>query len=214
MTVPLVILAALSLWFWYSPSPIGEGWFHDLVQEPAPLAAAAQATHGGAQAGHGAHDEANHTAHYLAMALSILVAACGILIAYRTYYNRREEMIAKESSWLERRGLFRTLNGKWYFDELYDATAIRAVLTLRLVLDWFDEWIVDGLVNASAAITRGISRFEGAFDNWIVDGAVNGVAGVITRAGASLRQVQTGRLQSYVVMVLVGILVIMVIRMV
>ena len=88
------------------------------------------------------------------------------------------------------------------------------MLTVRLALDWFDKWVVDGLVNASAAITRGISRFEGAFDSWIVDGAVDGVASVVTRAGSSLRQIQTGRIQSYVVMALVGILVIMVIRMV
>lgn len=110
--------------------------------------------------------------------------------------------------------MWRTLKNKWYFDEFYDATVIRATLAVSSALNWFDMWVVDGLVNALAAITRGISFLEGLFDNWVVDGAINGVAWVITWTGAKLRRVQTGRLQSYVIFVLAGILVLMILRMI
>ena len=108
--------------------------------------------------------------------------------------------------------MFRALHNKWYFDEIYDATVIRATLGIRRALDWFDKWVIDGLVNGAAMVTRGISFLEGLFDNWVVDGAVNLVGRIITRAGAGLRRVQTGRLQTYVVLVMAGILAIMVIR--
>ena len=123
-------------------------------------------------------------------------------------------MISQEATQLEKSKMFRTLNNKLYFDEFYDATVIRATLALRMALNWFDMWVVDGLVNASAAITRGISFLEGRFDDWVVDGAVNGLGNLILWAGARLRGIQTGRLQTYVVLVLAAILVLMVIQMI
>jgi len=69
-------------------------------------------------------------------------------------------------------------------------------------------------VNFAATFTRGISYVEGLFDTYVVDGLVNGVASVIVRSGASLRRIQTGRLQTYIVLVMAGILVLMLIRMI
>ncbi len=223
MTVPLVILAVLSLWFWFSPNPFGEGWFHQLVQKPE--SAAVEALAGPVEplevaedaavlAAGGAHADAAHRAHYPAMVLSIVIAVTGILLAYRRYYDRRAETIAWEADLIRRSALLRALHNKWYFDELYEATAIRAVLAVRMALNWFDTWVIDGLVNGSATVTRAVSVFEGLFDSRVVDGAVDGVGAVITRAGANVRRIQTGRLQTYVVLVLVGVLVIMVIRMI
>ena len=159
------------------------------------------------------HDPA-HQAHYPAMVLSLIVAGLGIFIAYKKYYNRRAEMIDHEAAQLEGSALFRALNNKWYFDEFYEATFIRLVLTGRMALYWFDSRIVDGIVNASASVTRGISFVEGLFDNYVVDGLVNGVANLVTRSGASLRRVQTGRLQTYIVLVMAGILVLMLSQMI
>ena len=206
MTVPLVVLSGLSLWFWFSPNPAGEGWFHHLVQKPASAALAGAHS----AAAHGAHG--SHAAHYLAMALSIAVAGLGIYIAYKRFYNRRAEMIAHEERLLAESWLFRALNRKWYFDEIYEATFLRLLAGLRMSLNWFDANVVDGLVNASAMVTRGISYIGGLFDKWGVDGLVNGVAGVVTWAGGRLRLVQTGRLQTYVVLVMAGILALMIIR--
>jgi NADH-quinone oxidoreductase subunit L len=72
--------------------------------------------------------------------------------------------------------------------------------------------VVDGLVNASARVTRGVSYVHGMFDNLVVDGLVDGVAGAITWAGGRLRLLQTGRLQTYVVLMMAGILVLMIVR--
>jgi NADH-quinone oxidoreductase subunit L len=46
------------------------------------------------------------------------------------------------------------------------------------------------------------------FDVWIVDGAVNGVAALVRLVGRGLRQIQTGLVRSYVVMIFLGALVV------
>ena len=121
MTVPLIVLATLSLWFWYSPNPIGEGWFHTLIQEPQSIAMMGESDSVGqiqtvAGTSHGeAHTDSAHRAHYPAMALSILIAGGGIYLAYRRYYGRQAEMMAWEEAEIGRNRLFRALHNKWYF---------------------------------------------------------------------------------------------------
>ncbi len=218
MTIPLIVLAVLSFWIFYAWNPLGgEGWFQHLVKRPEAglLAGRGEALPVGPDAevyAAGSDSDAAHAAHYPAMVLSLLVAGAGIYTAYRKYYNRREEMIALEANLLQSGGIFRILNRKWYFDELYEASFVRAVMVGRTVLNWFDAHIVDGLVNLSATLTRGISFVDRLFDEWVVDGLVNAVAGIIRWAGSGLRRIQTGRLQTYVVLVMGGILALMVIR--
>ena len=47
----------------------------------------------------------------------------------------------------------------------------------------------------------------GGFDHYVVDGLVNGVAGLSGFFGILLRKVQTGKVQTYIVFVLVGVMV-------
>ena len=224
MTVPLIVLSSLSLWFFYSLNPFGEGWFHALVEEPVQVAQAdvhhatipeiLPETEGVALAATGEHHNPAHQAHYPAMALSILLAGSGIFLAYKRYFGRQKEMMAHEAKLLETSWLFRALHNKWYFDEMYEASFIRGTLVIRSALSWFDTWIIDGIVNLSAYFTRALAWLQGLFDRFVVDGLVNLVADTIIEAGGQLRRVQTGRIQTYVILLLAGIIVLMVARMV
>ena len=148
------------------------------------------------------------------MALSIILAFTGTFVAYKRYFNKRQEMMEYEAGLMERSWLFRALHNKWYFDEMYAASFLKGTMSLRMILAWFDTWIVDGIVNLSAYFTRALAWLHGLFDNKVVDGLVNLVADTIIEAGGQLRRVQTGRLQTYVVLALAGIVVLMVARMV
>lgn len=214
MTVPLIVLSTLSLWFFYSLNPIGTGWFYDLVKEPvqvAQVAALPEAmphTDGVALATGDAHDPA-HAAHVPAMILSILVAGSGIGFAYKRFYGKQKAVMEQEARLLETSWLFRAVYNKWYFDEMYEASFIRGTLVLRTALAWFDAWIIDGLVNLSAYMTRAIAWIQGKIDEKIVDGLVNLLANTIIEAGGALRRVQTGRIQTYVILLLAGIVILM-----
>ena len=62
-----------------------------------------------------------HDVHFTAMYLSLSIAGLGILLAFATYYWKKinAEAIAKALS-----PVHSFLVNKWYFDELYHATAV------------------------------------------------------------------------------------------
>lgn len=224
IVLPLVILSVLSVWFFYSPNPIDAsiGWFHHRVVQPESAVPAAyqwdfllQDHHAAATVEHTAHQEGHHYLnvlqeethhfHYMAMFLSLLIAGSGIALAFAIYQYK---LISADA--LEKR--FKKLHtfsyNKWYFDELYHATIIAFMLAVSKAMAWFDNYVVDGIVNLSAQFTRFAGYVTGIFDNVVVDGAVNLIASVTGYFGAGLRKMQTGRIQTYLVFALIGLLLI------
>jgi len=158
---------------------------------------------------HGTHHGANkfeeqmHAAHIPAMILSLIIAGLGIFISFLIYQFKifSADNIAKQMGKLYNGSLH-----KWYFDEIYQATAINGTVGIAKVSALFDNKIIDGIINLTAWFTRGFGYFIGHFDNIVIDGLVNLVANATAVFGAMFRKVQTGRVQSYVVMVLLGII--------
>ncbi len=201
MTVPLVILAALSLFFVFSFNPLdaSHGWVMQAVPRPesvVPDHLAAPSTE--------TFEEAHHHAHTTAMMLSLVVAGIGIGIAFLTYAAKKidAEKVAQSLA-----PVHRFLVNKWYFDELYGWFAVGGTLGLTRVLRWFDDTIIDGAVNGSGWLTKLTSTVSGWFDTWVVDGAVNAIAYISGFGGLLLRKVQTGKVQTYVVLAVFGVMV-------
>ena len=72
----------------------------------------------------------------------------------------------------------------------------------------FDSKVVDGGVNGSAWLTRLSSRITGGTDKYLVDGLVNAIAGFIVRLMSPIvRAVQTGFIQNYALVMVIGLLV-------
>src|SRR5262249_40484505 len=94
-------------------------------------------------------------------------------------------------------GLYDFLINKWYFDELYNAALVRPVLVLARLASNIDRFIIDGIINGSAALTELLSRLQGIFDHLAVDGVVNGLARGVYFVGDWSRSLQTGRLRNY-----------------
>jgi NADH-quinone oxidoreductase subunit L len=149
------------------------------------------------------YEEAEHHAHMPAMILSLIIAGCGILFSFMVYQFKifNADNMEKQFKWLHTFSY-----RKWYFDEIYQATFIGGTTGFAKLLGLFDNKIIDGLVNLSAIVTRGFSYFVGHFDNIIVDGLVNLVANVTSFFGAMVRKVQTGRVQTYIVFVIIGLM--------
>jgi len=133
------------------------------------------------------------------MILSIAIAGLGILLATVVYLWKR---ISAEE-WAERlKPVYSFLWNKWYFDELYGATVVAGTLMISRVSSWFDSKIIDGLVNGAGHMTVLGSRLSGWNDNKIIDGLVNAVADMIGWFGATLREVQAGKVQGYILLAL------------
>jgi hypothetical protein len=130
--------------------------------------------------------------------------------------------------------LFQIWRRKYYFDEVYgflfvqgthlvsrisfwfDRTVVDGAIngaawlarTLSVAFAWFDLNVVDGLVNVVGWFGRVFSALQGWIDLHIVDGLVNFVGLFTAWVGGLLRRLQTGKVQDYLMYVVLGVLVI------
>src|SRR5437867_3922215 len=138
------------------------------------------------------------------MLVSVLVAATGIGLAYLMYYRRR----LRPETFSEALGgaPYRVVFNKYYVDELYWLVFVGGGLLLCRLAGWFDAYIIDGIVDLSAAVVRGVARVTGLIDLYVVDGAVNAVADTTEFVGRRVRNVQTGAISAYLYVVVLGVL--------
>jgi NADH-quinone oxidoreductase subunit L len=155
------------------------------------------------------HD--NHALEFAFMALSIGVATLGWFAA-RLLYRDAAATEARMAAW---KAQFTTIHSlvfdKYRVDELYQRTFVRGFVVLCDAMSWFDAHIVDWLVNVMGVISRACAWISGAIDTYLVDGAVNGVAQGIIAGGQRVRRLQTGRINNYVLGVVVGIVILVLI---
>lgn len=201
MTIPLIVFASLSIWIFYSFNPFGaaSGWFYSVMERPLSVVPAAVQP-----VAADVFNKAVHDAHTFAMILSILIAGLGILFAFAVYHYRKidADNLSKATG-----PLYSLSYNKLYFDEMYDKSAIRGTLGLAKISAWFDNTIIDGIVNGSATLTRLWSNFSGRFDNVVIDGFVNLSAYFTGFIGLLLRKFQTGKVQTYIVFVIFSIII-------
>ncbi len=208
MTVPLVILAVLSVIGGVIPGfPPEAGWIHrflapSLAKAPAGGHAMDQGAHlMNAAAGGGGH---SGPAVVLLIILAIAVAVGGIALAWHMYVRDTE---APNRLYERFTGMYRLLLEKYYIDEIYQAAIVEPTYKLMRVLWTFDAKVVDGAVNGSSLITVISSRFSGVFDLRTVDGAVNGTASFIRFFSQVFKYLQSGMVQNYLFVMLLGIFV-------
>ncbi|WP_138429152.1 NADH-quinone oxidoreductase subunit L [Fodinibius saliphilus] len=201
MTIPLVVLATVSTFVFYSFNPFGaaDGWFYQTIERP--LSMVPEMLQPAAAV---VFNDAVHHIHGTAMVLSILFALGGIALAFGMYYWKK---IKPESLVEKAKAAYKFSFNGWYFDELYDRVFVSGLFLLTRISKWFDENIIDAIVNGSAWVTRGISNMSGLFDDNIVDGLVNATAASADRAGSMLSKIQTGKIQTYLVYVIFSFLV-------
>jgi NADH-quinone oxidoreductase subunit L len=174
MTIPLMVLAFLSIVGGFLGVPPALGGGHIIEHWLAPVFAPAQRT-----LMLSAH--ASHTAEYILMAVSVLIAVGGIYLARRWYL---EHLDVPDSMAAKFAGLYRLLWNKYYVDEAYDAAVVKPIQRLSDAFLWK------------------------VFDMKIIDGAVNGSGWLAQTAAQWLRKVQNGVAQSYAVIFVGGILVV------
>jgi len=232
MTMPLIVLMTLSIFIFYTPNPLSPeaGWFYKWIGESETVVPQntrfefMQNSEATANTENSVKEvsekenisdgeeiiyseqymEALHKDHIPALSLSIILAILGILFAYALYEWKKIDV---EKLTKRVKPLYTFSLNKWYFDEFYYGTFVAGTIGLGNVLRWFDEKIVDGLVNGTAALGRGVANISGLVDKYIVDGLVNFTAFFNGFLGLAFRKFQTGRVQSYVVFVVFSLFV-------
>jgi len=176
MTVPLMILAVLSIIGGYVGIPHlnqFEHWLEPALTRFIPAGASLHA---------GTH-EGSFSLELGLMALSVIVALAGIYLAYQIYLAK----IGAADQWARRlSGIYNLLKRKYYVDEIYDALFVRPLMWLSENFFWkiFDVKIIDGIVNGSAKLFGGLASVLRRWQTGIVQNyAVTLVLGLIIILG-------------------------------
>ena len=109
----------------------------------------------------------------------LIAVAVGLFTAFLFYKNAVTDPLPARLGWLAT-----AMKNRFYFDEIYEATFIRAHDFIAAVMDWIDRWLVD----------------------WACIGLVRGGTDITGRA---LRLVQTGNLQTYAFLFALGVAVVL-----
>ncbi|HYU07513.1 MAG TPA: proton-conducting transporter membrane subunit, partial [Thermoplasmata archaeon] len=144
---------------------------------------------------------------YALEALSMGVAVLGLALAWAVYATKR---IPAERFTASPSGAFvhKMLTKRYWIDDAYDAFGRTVVYGAARGLDWFDRKVIDGIVNAVGRGGMATARGTDAFDRRVIDGAVNAVSLETVRTSWRLRTRQTGQVQSYAWVIVVGIVVV------
>ena len=199
MTVPLIVLFFFAIsagWIGIPEEfPVIGGllpnWFHDFIS-------GSLLEHMGAIA-----------FNPVPLLVSIGVALGGLFLGWLVYRNvpaGTEDPLKKPLG-----RIYTILRNKFYIDELYDAVFVRpaywfaATVTYR----WIDRGGIDRFLHWIARSTLRIGSFlRNYIDIPIVNGAADFVGDSVKKTGKSIRIIQTGRVQEYLIigMIFVGIL--------
>ncbi len=192
MTAPLVVLAIFAVAFGWVGIPerfpvlggILPNWFHEFVGST--LATPPEV----------------EPFSWIPLAVSLAVALGGLLVGWLVYRNVQS---AKEDA-LQ----IPVLKRKWYFDEMYDFAFVRPSIWIAetLVYQWMDKGLIDGILHMFGKATGAAgSLLRNGIDKPVINGFFgDGTASVVQGTGRSLRPIQTGRIQQYMLVSLVLIL--------
>jgi NADH:ubiquinone oxidoreductase subunit 5 (subunit L)/multisubunit Na+/H+ antiporter MnhA subunit len=128
-----------------------------------------------------------HDFNIMMAVVSTAVALVGIALASLMYLRRRERSARDLPEPLEKAGpLHALLSESYYLDHLYEDVIVRR---------WFYRWL--------AAMTDWLDRS-------VVDGFVDLIGGTFRNSGRALALLQTGQVQFYGAMVVLGSIIILV----
>jgi len=107
--------------------------------------------------------------------------------------------------------VWRLLQNKFYVDELYGVTVIAFYWAWARVADWLDRRVWGGAVAAVAWVFRGWARVNRFLDSDVVDGGFDKGCEELATGGGLLVLVQSGRVQSYLRILALAVIVLAVI---
>jgi NADH-quinone oxidoreductase subunit L len=135
---------------------------------------------------------------------SLVAALGGLSLGWLVYRNQKEG--AEDPLKLTLGPIYTVLKNKYYFDELYNTVFVRPAYW---VADTFtnqilDRGIIDGILHFIARIASNVGHvFRNYFDKPVVNGFGDFVGEGIKKIGRSIKVIQTGKVQQYLLMALI-----------
>lgn len=199
MTVPLIILAVFAISYGWVGIPehfplIGgliPNWFHEFVGSTL------------------AEIPEGIGFSIVPLLTSLCVALGGLFLGWLVYHNVKTG--ASDPLKKPLGPIHTLLKNKYYFDEIYDFLFVKPAYWIAetLVSKWMDNGVIDGILHGIAWVGSNLGTL---LRNYIDAPVVNGFGDMVgestKKIGASMRPIQTGRIQSYMLTSLVVLIVV------
>jgi NADH-quinone oxidoreductase subunit L len=183
ITIPLIVLAVMSVGAGFLNSPLTDSWLGKLLENE---------TFFGAGVAH--HDFSLPDA-----ALSTAVVLGALLVGYVLFFRERLPKGLTERSTPARLG-YTFLVNKYYLDDLETGVVVGSIKgPISRAAYWTNQHVIDAIVNAVGIGAKRTGEWVYKWiDQGVVDGTVNGLGLGASESGGGLRSViQTGRVQWY-----------------
>lgn len=206
LMAPIAILALLSTSLWLGLSLSAEkSWLYQLFETPVYLVPTFYAAKSLVDVPH----EMFEQFHWLVMGISLAMAFAGFVLAYISYKpgKKLQKQFVQQR---EPRGVFGQISFyHWYQDALYQRLILPFLLMSAKSLAWFDEHVLDRLVVGFTKLQVVIAHMIKWFDVYVIDGLVHVAAYSVGRMGQLTRSFQSGKVQSFILLSFVFVLLIM-----
>lgn len=209
MLIPLIVLSVLSIYIFYTLPNINpfsdRGWFTSLVEAKESLVPD--------NLNPSVHEieESIHHSHVPAMLTSLIVAGLGLLLAWLMYFKK---WLSAEKWAVRLKPLYVLSFNKYYIDELYNKILYQPFLKLAdwvAYADWdlYDKYFINGFGRVTVWLAKivGIADYEG-LDQGVIDSFERNTR----RLGDSLKKLQTGKIQNYVLFAALAVIIILILQ--
>jgi NADH-quinone oxidoreductase subunit L len=145
--------------------------------------------------------------NFLTAGIATVLALAGIGLGWVLYRNAFAT--AMDLDPLERMmpGVFRLLNRKFYFDEIYGGTFGKLSYGLAWGWNLFDRYVLDGILRLTAAITVFFGRLNFIIDDTVLNDGADWATDRTYDGGDLVRQTETGKIQDYASLIFAGVVV-------
>ena len=136
-------------------------------------------------------------------AIAVLSAVAGLTYAWVMY----QRGWAFPDWYLRNRRIAPVLIHQFWIDEAYQRVIVAPAMLLADLLRKADVAVVDGIVRGFGHAGMALSGFLAVFDRSVVDGAVDGLGSGVVGSGGQVRRIQTGNVQTYLLLLVASIVV-------
>jgi NADH-quinone oxidoreductase subunit L len=138
--------------------------------------------------------------------LSLALVAGGIGVGWLIYRNASEvDPLARAQP-----GVFRFLENKMWFDEIYEQTIIALSRMLSRLADWLDRYFWDGLVRLFAGLAQAFGVLSKGFDDHGINAGVDETTAGTRGFGRLIAAAHSGQIQAYLGAIAIGMLLLLV----
>lgn len=193
MTVPLVVLAICTVALSIVLTPAWP-WLHGYLTGEAP------------------HSDKSLFQPMLFVSLLLVAIGIGLgLLIYRRIMSaNRTTGVLTDPLEAAQPTLFRILQNRFWLDELYDHTVIRAAKVSARASDWMDRYFWDGAVRGFAAIGEWFGGLTTRFDERGINAGVDQTTTGARGLGRWISAGHSGQVQTYLGIAAVGVLALLI----